>query len=378
MNATGAQTGSTAHVDIPDSRFDELVDEWVRDQVISDAQAQRMHADVHSARVAAVQHRRRAASIAVEVLGYLGSVIIVVALSLLVSQVWDQIPVVVIAAVALALTAALIAAGSLLPATRSDVAARLRSVLYVVACVTFGGAAAVIAGEYLNARDVPLVAFAAATVIAAALWFTLRAPLQHVAFFVSALITTGLAVEWLMPAAPQMWTDDLRPAVLIMPALAIWGFGVVWVMLSWANITRPAELGRVLGAVAVVSGILSAGPENLVIFLGLASLVALALLAFYVRDVGVLIVAAIGTLLMLPMAITRLFPGQLPAAVVLLLVGAALVLGAIFIARHRNQFAQTHTEREVAPLPLPVALTVSVTVWVVLIVVMALVAAAAM
>lgn len=377
MNASTGSAPIVIDVEKPaNSSVDDLVDMWLTDSVISDEQAQRMHADVERIRLQSQHKRRHTASIAIEVLGYLGSAIIVVAFGLLVGQYWDSIPNPVIAAVAFLLTAAFIFAGLVLPVDTSDVAARLRSVLYVVACVTFAGAVAVIADEFLVDEEVALAAFASATLCAAALWWVNRKPLQHVAFYFATLMTIGLAVQWLMPAVSNVWLDE-RPAVLGMPSLAIWAFGATWLLLSWAEIVRPAELGKVLGGVAMLSGILSAGPSDWAIGMGLFTVALLAVLAFYLRDLGLLIVAAVGTLQILPMTIVELFPGAVAAAGALLVVGVLLVIGAIYLARHRTRFALRHEAREVPALALSWAIGVSAAVWLITIVVIVTVAVSA-
>lgn len=351
------------------------VDTWASTGVISPKQAEQMKADVAAAQGAQTQHRSRVASLVVEALGYLGAVIIVVGLGLIIGEFWDELPVWLTVAGALALAAGLVAAGAVLPVQRSEPANRLRTVLYVAAVLPFAGAAAIAATEWFGFEDIEVgvTASAAAMAFAAALWYVERRPLQHVAFFVAALFTVGTTTSMITQPVFTVYYNE-PPLWVTVTGLAIWAFGLAWFLLSWAELIKPPELGKILGAVAMVTGIMNASQATWGLFLGVTTVAALVVLAVLMRDFGLLIVAAIGTLQVLPMLIMELFPGVLTAALALLVVGAVLILAAIYIARRRTALAATAEHRRELSCPPAVAVGVSTLVWVAVAIVIALVA----
>jgi hypothetical protein len=63
------------------------------------------------------------------------------------------------------------------------------------------------------------------------------------------------------------------------------------------------------------------------------------------RELGVLGVASVGTLIVLPISVDRYFPGALSAALALVLGGLVLVIVAVYAARRRPRL------RNGAPTP---------------------------
>lgn len=377
MSGTGVMPARTdAQAPTQPDQMTAWVESWANEGVISPDQAALMRADIATARSEETQHRSRVASLVVEALGYLGAVIIIVGLGLIIGEFWDEFPVWLTVVGALGLAAGFVAAGAMMPVQRSDAANRLRTVLYTVAVLPFAGAVAIAATEWFGLADIEVgvAASAAATAFAAALWYVERRPLQHVVFFVAALFTVGTTTSMLtQPEFTNYYSEP--PMWVTVTGLAIWAFGLGWLLLSWAGLIKPEELGKVLGAVAMITGIMNASQADWGLFLGLATVVALVVLAVMLRDFGLLIVGAIGTLQVLPMLITTLFPGVLTAALALLVVGSLLVLAAIYIARRRGELAaraERHRDLQCPPL---VAITVSAAVWVGVIVVIALTAA---
>ena len=377
MDGTGIMpVRAEAEVTVQPDELSDWVETWEHGGVITAEQAERMKADVAAAQSAQLRHRSHVASLVVEALGYLGAVIIVVALGLIIGEFWDELPVWLTFVGALLLTAGLVIAGMVLPVVRSEAANRLRTVLYVAAVFPFAGAAAIAATEWFDLEDIEVgvAASAAAAVLAAGLWFIERRPLQHVAFYVAALFTVGTTTSLITQPEFVFYYAE-TPMWVTVSGLAVWAFGLAWFMLSWAEFIKPPELGKILGAVAMVAGVMNASQATWGLFLGLATVTALVVLAVLMRDFGLLIVAAIGTLQVLPMLIVELFPGVLAAALALLVVGALLILAAIYIARRRSALsAKAETRRELQ-CPLRAAIAVSVGVWVAVAVFVGLVAA---
>lgn len=376
MSGTGvmpARTDATAPAQ-PD-RMAAWVESWANGGVISPEQAALMKADLAAAKTAEAQHRSHVASLVVEALGYLGAVIIVVGLGMIIGEFWEDLPVWLTVVGAFALAAGFVAAGAVMPVARSDAASRLRTVLYTVAVFPFAGAVAIASTEWFGLEDIQVgvAASAAAAVFAAVLWFVERRPLQHVAFYVAALFTVGTSTSLVARPVVDVYYVEM-PMWVAVTGLAIWAFGLAWFLLSWAGVIKPEELGKILGAVAMVTGLMNASQMTWAMILGLLTVAALVVLAVRLRDFGLLIVGAIGTLQLLPMLISTLFPGVLAAALALLGVGVLLVLVAIYIARRRSELAARADQHRDLQCPLPVAIAVSGAVWIAVLVVIGLTA----
>jgi hypothetical protein len=376
MSGTGVMPARTDAKALPPDQMDAWVESWARDGVISSEQATLMLSDIAVAKSVEAQHRSHVASLVVEALGYLGAVIIVVGLGLIIGEFWDDLPVWLTVVGAFVLAAGFVGAGAVMPVDRSDAANRLRTVLYAVAVLPFAGGVAIAATEWFGLEDIQVgvAASAGAAVFAGALWFVERRPLQHVAFYVAALFTVGTTTTLITRPANDVFYTEM-PMWVAVTGLAIWAFGLAWLLLSWAGLIKPRELGKVLGAVAMVTGIMNASEMTWAMFLGLATVTALVVLAVLLRDFGLLIVGAIGTLQVLPMLIMNLFPGVLTAALALLVVGVLLVLAAIYIARRRSELAARAERHRDVKCPLPVAIAVTAAVWVGVAVVIGLTAA---
>lgn len=377
MSGTGVMPARTdAEAPTQPDRMVAWVESWANGGVISPGQAALMKADIEAAKTAQVQHRSHVASLVVEALGYLGAVIIVVGLGMIIGEFWEELPVWLTVVGALGLAAGFVAAGAVMPVDRSDAASRLRTVLYTVAVLPFAGAVAIASYEWFGLEDIQIgvAASASAAAFAAILWYVERRPLQHVAFYVAALFTVGTTTSLVAQPAGDVFYDEM-PMWVAVTGLAIWAFGLAWFLLSWAGLIKPEELGKILGAVAMVTGLMNASQKTWAMFLGLATVAVLVVLAVRLRDFGLLIVGAVGTLQLLPMLIITLFPGVLAAALALLVVGVLLVLAAVYIARRRSELAARSDGQRELRCPLPVAIAVSAAVWVATLVVIGLTSA---
>lgn len=319
----------------------DLVRVWQAEGLVSPAEQERLCADSRadwSVRTLPPQRRQppsHLASLAVEALGYLGGVVVVVAIGLIVGRFWSDIPDAARLVLALVCTAGLLGAGRLVPAVPHTAGDRLRSVLWVAACITFGGAAAMVAYDFLDLRNDPvvLIAIISGGVLALVLWRLHPRALQHAAVFAALVISIGVAVSMIPGPESEFYNPDTPPITEFMPGMAIWAVGLVWLMFSWAQQIRPPMLGMVLGAVVMVLGAATMVSVPLGVYFALATVAAVIVLAVLMRNFLLLIVGAVGALQTLPAAIMTLFPGVLAAAGVLLLVGIVLVVAAILVAR---------------------------------------------
>jgi hypothetical protein len=117
--------------------------------------------------------------------------------------------------------------------------------------------------------------------------------------------------------------------------LAVWGVGVVWFVLALPGIL-PRRSGSVLGALGTTVGGWLLFDENWGLLLALGTAVALVAVAVLRRDLPVLGVGSVATLIALPFAVEEYVPGVLPAALSLVVGGLALVVIAILTARRRR------------------------------------------
>ena len=121
-----------------------------------------------------------------------------------------------------------------------------------------------------------------------------------------------------------------------------------------------AEAGTLLGAAVLIFGSMTLMGERWGAVLGLLTVVALVGVAVATRNLPLLGIASLGTLVVLPSAVTTFFPGALSAAIALLVVGILLVGAAIFTARRRGpEEAQQPGGRDLSEGPPRLAITLA-------------------
>jgi hypothetical protein len=307
-----------------------MLDHWVAAGIITPVQAARMRADPGLAGAPSLtvlptpsDKEHRQSSFAIEALGYLGSVLVVVASVLLASQYWDELSTVGHLILVGAAAVTLLSAGFAVPERLGPPGLRMHAVLWLGATLATAGFLGLLGDEVLGwyDEDLTLLVFAGATVLAVALWWRLPTVLQQVAVVAGLAGTAGAA------AAQIHATEDL------LPGLAVWGVGAIWFILGWGGVVRPRWTALLLGGIGLMIGPGMTMPADGGIVLALATVAALVALAVLARDLLVLGLGAWGALQFLPTAINEWFPGELTAAVVLLVVGGLLIAAAIWIAR---------------------------------------------
>jgi len=312
------------------------IERWLADAIITAEQATQMRADLpepappdsgHGGPPAPIPRTSRAALVT-EALGYLGGVIILVALGLVVGTLWDEMSVGVRLVLVGVVTVLLLVAGTLIPARLGATGVRLRSVLWLASSAAMAAFLALGASEWTAWTDEGVVTLAAlgTTLYSAVLWWAHRHLLQHVAVFVALLAGVATGVSLMSDADTLLW-------------LAVWGIGAAWLALAWGGVIPGQQVGTVLGAGGMIVASGNLVREDWGVVLALATVIALIGLALIFRDLFLLGIGAVGTLIVLLPIMDRYFPGALAPALALLCLGVLLVVAAVVTTRRRGEAA---------------------------------------
>ncbi|MEV0283590.1 DUF2157 domain-containing protein [Kribbella sp. NPDC050820] len=330
-----------------------LLDRWVAAGVITPAQADRMRADLGPSRPLspAAPREHHETSLAVEALGYLGSVLIVVASLLLASQYWNDLSTAGHLLVVGAAAVTLLLAGFAVPKRLGPAGLRMHAVLWLGATVSTAGFLGLLGNEVLEWQDedLALLVFAGSTALAALLWWRLPTSLQQAVLVAGLAGTAGAAAAQLNAAEDEL------------PGLAVWGVGAIWFLLGWGGVVRPRWSALLFGGISLIIGAGMTMPADGGLVLALVTAAALVSLAVLARDLLVLALGGWGAVQFLPIAVNEWFPGELAAAIALLGAGGLLVAVAIWIARRRDGHPATggSAHRQYGVIPRQVAWTAS-------------------
>lgn len=322
--------------------LDTLLGRWVDQQLITAAQADSIRAaekpGLPVARVpVSVPAGPEQPSLVTEALGYLGGVLILIACALVTAQFWSDISTATRVTLAVTASLLLVVAGLALPRRgegTADVVGRLVAVLLALGVAGVAASLALVGSEVLDlsGTDTGLLVTVGAALVGGVLWW-LRPSLVQQAVTMVAVLATGAV------ATARLDGDSALPGV------AVWAGGLAWLLLGWGEVLKPRQAVVVLGSCALLVGSVMTMGEDAGIALGLATTVALVLVAVLVRDLFVLAVAGVGAFLVLPTAVNTWFSGSLAAPLVLLLVGAVLIAAALRVARGRGRATRPRTER---------------------------------
>jgi hypothetical protein len=308
------------NVDLP-SDLTPLLERWVGAGIISADQADRIRADVATMPSGG---RPKGASLVAEAVGYLGGVIVLVGLGLVVGWFWNDLSTAARIGLAGGVAVAMLVAGAYVPGRLGPTGARLRAVLWAASSVALFSCLVVVGDDGLSWDEdrVLLLAAGGTAIVSAVLWRLHRRLPQHIVVLVSLTIAASAGTALVTEAYP--WSG-----------LAIWAVGTVWLGLSLADLL-PRRAGTVLGAIGAVIGAVVVVGEGWGTALALVTVAALVLAAVALRDLALLGVGSVGTLIVLPIVVDRYFPGVLPAALSLVGVGLLLVVTAVFVSRRRR------------------------------------------
>lgn len=302
-----------------------LLDRWARQGLLSGEQVEailRVEAGAPPAAVA----RPRGGRLVVEALAYLGGVLTLAAALLLVQMVWDDLSTGARLAVPLVAAAALLLAGQLVPGEAAE-RVRLRSVLWLLATGAWLAAAGIVGDQVLDweGKYTLLLVGAAGVALALPLYLRARTELQQLGLFVT-LATTAVAI-----GVQADWDEPT------LAGLGVWLVALAWWALGERDVLAPMPAVRFTGAIALVVGALmmqgSLGGQ----LVTLATVALLFVWGVRVDSLGLLAVAAVGTLNLVPASVNYFFPdsARIVVPLSLLAIGALLVGTAVVVTRRR-------------------------------------------
>ncbi len=317
------------------------VQDWVAAGIITADQAREILA------TETLQASRRSPSIAeirqtnaVEILGYIGAALVLIAAVILVSDAWgDMTPA---AQIAFSGAGGGILAGVGFVSIRSElqVLTRIGHLSLMLALVPIGIAVGTLMGEFTSPDLATFFSFV--VVLGFSIWWyrlTVSA-LQHIALFVSANGTVVSAGAVFLPDGNWSWVVGL----------AILTLGGSWLATSASNRFAQRRLGEGLGIASWLVGELIVffsieSQSELIATLTLAAFVAvaIAMTAFGVtRDRTSLIVGGmLGLWLFLPVLIYQVFGGAVGVPLAFLVGGTVLIGSAIILAKRSERVRST-------------------------------------
>jgi Predicted membrane protein (DUF2157) len=271
----------------------------------------------------------RGRAVVVEVLGYLGGGLALVAGFVLGAESWTQLGQWGRAGVLAVVTGVLLAAGWRLRTDQGRVLPRLASVLWLGAVAAFAGLLAVLLGGRGDdaLADPSLWVAGGALVLAGGLFLLERRVLQQVALFlavVATMVAGGRRLGW-------SWETVEGYGFLVL--------GAVWLELGRRGLVGPRRTSEALGSLVLLSGpeVMDAegvGPGDWGLWLGLGLAVALIVAGSALRRNVPLGIGAAGMVVFLGQIAGEHWR-DLGAPLAILLVGLGLVAAAVVLARLR-------------------------------------------
>ena len=300
---------------------------WVGSGLITSDQAERILA---AEQVPAEPAAPSRASLVAEALGYVGGVLVLIGAVTATDRYWSQLGVGGRLGIAFGAAVLLLATGAGVPARRTDVARRLRGVCWLVSVALFGTGLALLGDEVLDLRGESLTLLAAAgtAAYAAVLWWRHRGVLQQAAVLAALAVTAASAVVHL--------SNGAEDPVL---GLAVWGVGAAWSVLGWGRVIAARSAAYVLGGAAIVVGAQFTVEDGWGATLAVGSVVALVAAGAWLRELVLLGVGAVGTLITVPAVLGQYFPDTLTIPLALVGCGVLLVAAAAYTARLRRAAA---------------------------------------
>ena len=259
-----------------------------------------------------------------EAVAYLGAALVLVALGLLISDLWDRLTGMGQFLIALLATGILVGAGWMLRRSDEPAALRAGSFSWLLGIVAAGFAGWVLGNRLLDISEEGAGLLAAVVALAAAIpmWTIARSTVQMIGMAgASAFAAVSLMVQF--DPIPE-WGFNIAFATL----------GVVWLLLTWAGIFEPPRVSYALGAFSLLLiGFFEVTGTMPWPAIGLVT--ALAVMAIAVRlDQGIMLgIGVAGLFLYLSTTVFEVFENQLAVVIALLITGVAVLAWILVRAR---------------------------------------------
>jgi hypothetical protein len=312
------------------------LDAWVAHGLIDARQAARIHRFEHpSEPVAAAppaDYPEGQRGLAVEAIAYAGGAIALAGLSLLVGLSWRDLTLGARLALPGAATLALLAVGLFVGAGNPGAPPlrRLRAAAWLAATGTCAAFLGVLGAQALDLepRRTWLLVWMGTAALAAALYVANRSLVQHLALLV-AFTGVGGAV-----GGQAGWDQPT------MVGLGVTVAGLLWLGAGERRLLLPPGVSRYGAAIALVTGAMLMTQAVLGIVLAVAVLGLLFVLGVRTSSIGLLVIAALGTLQVVPEATSSFVPDRSERVFVplsLLGTGAVFVVAALVVMRRRQR-----------------------------------------
>lgn len=305
---------------------------WVGDGIITAEQAEMMRRSVALPEPPTTEEVEFEGRIPIitEILGYVGVALAIWAVFFLVSEFWSKLSDWAQASLFGALALALFAAGTALRDVREPALSRLSGVLWAGSVIALGGALFTVFDPIvgLEPEVVWSLIGAIASVVAGVMHWRKPSVAQHVMLF-AAVLTMLVSLLTLGPEAEIFFFG-----------LVVWGYGLVWILVTRSGVLQPLSSGMVLGAIAMMIGAQLTVDDGAIgtvgTLLGLATAGLLAGAGVMLKEKLTIILGGIGIFWFVPQAMFHFF-GEAMGGMFGLFVSGLLLIGlAIWFGRHRE------------------------------------------
>lgn len=278
---------------------------------------------------------KRTIPVLVEIAGYAGIAILLAATSFVLGTYWADLADWARLLLTATITLLLAGAATTISWQADRAVARLANFLWFLATVGVALFVGLLNETtlHLDSMEAVLLTAGVTAVPATFLLWWRRAPLQHLAEFAS--------LASILLAGIDLATDGFATAALT--GMVFWGLGGIWCLLSWGGLLPSPNVGYTLGSLTLLIAPIAVSVTYPDAGIWLAIFTALALLAAgaALRSLALVGLAIPGVFASITAALERYvgFEGDsgVFATLVLLLLGAAILVGALVTARRLGQ-----------------------------------------